>query len=255
MHSNRSNQQIPAILSVFNLEIPTFMKELAPAEVVKDSTAHLECQVTGTSPFEITWYRAAKEIKSSAKHSFSQISGILGLEVHKCGALDVGEYQCTVANEVGSCTTKATLKLKGETNGESRFRVATDSLTFFCWFYVIEPPTFTKKIENTVTVLGKVAEFRCVVEGSPTLSAQWQKDDNWILEDPKIERTFENNVAILKIPACEAAHGGKYSCQVVNEAGQTKCSASLTVQGRYSTRRCRSSFPRDVMGDPLCFAH
>lgn len=140
-----------------------------------------------------------------------------------------------MANEVGSCTSKATLKLKGETSGESRFRVATDSLTCFCWFHVLEPPTFTKKIENTVTVLGKMAEFRCVVEGSPTLSVQWQKDDNWILEDPKIERTFENNVAILKIPACEAAHGGKYSCQVVNEAGQTKCSATLTVQGRYST--------------------
>lgn len=80
-----------------------------------------------------------------------------------------------------------------------------------------------------------MAEFQCIVEGSPTLSAQWQKDDNWILEDTKIERTFENNVAILKIPACEAVHGGKYSCQVVNEAGQTKCSATLTVQGLYST--------------------
>lgn len=134
MHLNRSNQQIRAILSVFNLEIPTFIKELAPAEVVKDSTAHLECQVSGTSPFEITWYRAAKEIKASAKHSFSQINGILGLKVHKCGAVDVGEYQCTVANEVGSCTSKTTLKLKGEMNGDLRFGVATDSLTFFAGF-------------------------------------------------------------------------------------------------------------------------
>lgn len=92
--------------------------------MVKDSVAHLECQVTGTSPFEITWYKDAKEIKSSAKHSFSQISGALGLEVHKCGAVDVGEYQCTVANEVGSCTSKATLKLKGEMNRGSWIRFA-----------------------------------------------------------------------------------------------------------------------------------
>lgn len=110
---------------IFILEIPTFIKELAPAEVVKDSVAHLECQVTGTGPFEITWYRDAKEIKSSAKHSFSQISGTLGIDVHKCGAVDVGEYQCTVANEVGTCTSKATLKLKGEMNGDFRFRFAT----------------------------------------------------------------------------------------------------------------------------------
>lgn len=79
--------------------------------------------------------------------------------------------------------------------------------------------------------MGKKAEFQCVVVGSPTLSVQWQKDEDWILEDPKIERTFENNVATLRIPACEASHSGKYVCQVVNEAGQDKCFASLTVQG------------------------
>ena len=67
--------------------------------------------------------------------------------------------------------------------------------------------------------------------GSPTLSVQWQKDESWILEDPQIERTFENNVATLRIPACEAAHSGRYTCQVINEAGQDKCFATLTVQG------------------------
>lgn len=77
-----------------------------------------------------------------------------------------------------------------------------------------------------------MAEFMCVVKGSPTLSVQWQKDDNWILEDSKIERKFENNVATLRIPVCEATHSGKYTCQVVNEAGQDKCFATLTVQGK-----------------------
>lgn len=98
-------------------------------------------------------------------------------------------------------------------------------------FVLIEPPTFTKKLENTATVLGQKAEFQCVVAGSETLSVLWQKDDSWILEDPKIERTFENNVAILRIPVCEVKHGGKYSCQVANEAGQDKCFAILEVQG------------------------
>lgn len=125
--SNVSKQTRSADKSHFPLlllEIPTFIKDLAPAEVVKDSTAHLECQVTGTGPFEVTWYRDAKEIKSSAKHSFSQINDTLGLDVHKCGAADAGEYQCTVANEVGSCTSKAALKLKGEMSQASAFRFA-----------------------------------------------------------------------------------------------------------------------------------
>lgn len=96
---------------------------------------------------------------------------------------------------------------------------------------MLDPPSFVKKIENVATVLGKSAEFQCVVTGSPSLSVQWQRDENWILEDPKIERTFENNVATLRIPVCEARHSGKYTCQVANDAGQDKCFATLMVQG------------------------
>ncbi|XP_034061419.1 titin-like, partial [Gymnodraco acuticeps] len=186
-------------------EPPSFIRELSAADAVKASSACFECQVAGTGPFEITWHKDAKEIKPSAKHGFSQLNDTVRLEVHKCDAVDVGEYQCTVSNEVGSCACKTTLNLK-------------------------EPPTFTQRLEDTATVLGKMAEFRCAVKGSPTLSVQWQKDENWILENAKIERTFENNVATLRIPACEATHGGKYTCQVVNEAGQEKCFATLTVQ-------------------------
>lgn len=81
------------------------------------------------------------------------------------------------------------------------------------------------------TVLGNVAEFKCLVKGSPPLTIQWQKDDTWILEDPKIERTFENSIATLRILMCESNHSGRYTCQAVNEAGQEKCFATLLVQG------------------------
>lgn len=92
-------------------------------------------------------------------------------------------------------------------------------------------PSFVKKMENASSVLGSVATFQCVVMGSPSLSVQWKKDENWILVDPKTEMIFENNVATLRIPICEACHSGKYTCQVANEAGQDKCFATLMVQG------------------------
>lgn len=81
------------------------------------------------------------------------------------------------------------------------------------------------------TVLGKVAELKCVVKGSAPLSVQWQKDEQWILEDPKMEKMFDGSVAILRIPVCESVHSGRYTCQAVNEAGQEKCFATLLVQG------------------------
>lgn len=80
---------------------------------MKGSNAFFECQVAGTGPFEVTWHKDAKELKASAKHGVSQSNGSVMLEVHRCDSVDVSEYQCTVANEVGSCTCKTTLSLKG----------------------------------------------------------------------------------------------------------------------------------------------
>ncbi len=77
--------------------------------------------MSGTGPFEIMWHKDAKEIKPSAKHGFSQMNDTVALEVHKCDAVDVGEYQCTVANEVGSCTCKAGLNLKGRSDQKYKF--------------------------------------------------------------------------------------------------------------------------------------
>lgn len=122
--------------------------------------------------------------------------------------------------------------LIGQINSDDFFFVTSSGqIKHFGGFVSIEPPRFTKKLENKATVLGQKAEFQCTVAGSPTLSVQWQKDESWILEDLKIERTFVDNVAILRIPVCEVTHSGKYTCQVANAAGQEKCFAMLEVQG------------------------
>uniref|UniRef100_A0A3Q3GSG6 Ig-like domain-containing protein n=1 Tax=Labrus bergylta TaxID=56723 RepID=A0A3Q3GSG6_9LABR len=186
-------------------EPPSFLKELMHLEVVKGSTAAFACKVAGSAPFKVTWFKDRKPIKSSQKYVIADSDNV-SLKIQDCKADDVGTYKCLVANEVGSCTGFAALSLK-------------------------VPPTFHMKIENVSTIAGGAAIFCCMVEGSQPLSVQWQRDDNWIPEDPKIERTFQNNEATLRIPVCEAPHMGKYTCHVVNEAGQDKCFAKLVVLG------------------------
>lgn len=98
----------------FFLEPPVLVKPLSALEVVIGSNAYFECQVKGTAPFEVTWQKDSKDIKLSHKHVILQKNGsIMTLDVQKCDALDVGEYQCIVANEVGSCSSQTTLSIKG----------------------------------------------------------------------------------------------------------------------------------------------
>ncbi|XP_029766379.1 titin-like, partial [Terrapene carolina triunguis] len=186
-------------------EPPTFIRELKPAEVVKGFDAMLECEVSGTPPFEVTWLKNNKEIRSSKKYAMSDRESIFTLVVTNCDFSDAGEYQCIISNDGGSCSCSTRVSLK-------------------------EPPSFIKKIENVATVLKSSAVFQCTVAGAHPLSVSWIKDEKIIEEDENFHITFEDNVAILKIKHIDIGHRGRYTCQAKNESGVEKCFALLLVQ-------------------------
>uniref|UniRef100_A0A3P9PZK9 Ig-like domain-containing protein n=1 Tax=Poecilia reticulata TaxID=8081 RepID=A0A3P9PZK9_POERE len=183
--------------------------KINPVEINVGGHAKFDCETEDAPNVTFKWYKSNIEIKQSEKYRIISRHTGSSLELLNPVKADSGEYTCKASNQHGSDSCTASLIVTG------KIPVGT----FFIFYYLI------------VTVLGKLAQFQCVVVGSPTLSVQWQKDESWILEDPRIERTFENNVATLRISACEASHSGRYSCQVINEAGQDKCFGTLTVQG------------------------
>lgn len=82
-------------------------------EAVKGAAAQLECEVTGTAPFEINWFKNKKVITSDEKFKIISQETLSRLEFRTFESADVGDYQCVIANEVGKITTKALAKLKG----------------------------------------------------------------------------------------------------------------------------------------------
>lgn len=82
------------------------------------------------------------------------------------------------------------------------------------------------------TMLGNSVKLQGTIKGSSPITVKWKKDSEILRDDdPNVKMVFGNNVAILSITAVAISHGGKYSCQAENEAGQQKCEATLTVQG------------------------
>lgn len=69
--------------------------------------------MSGTGPFEISWYKDKKQIRSSKKYRLTYQKSLASLEISSFNSADVGEYECIVANEVGKCICSATYKLKG----------------------------------------------------------------------------------------------------------------------------------------------
>lgn len=100
----------------------------------------------------------------------------------------------------------------------------------------VEPPSFTKRVDNVTAVLGKTAKLQGTVKGSSPITVKWMKDSEYLRnDDPNITLSFENNVASLSIATVAISHGGKYLCQAENEAGQQKSEATLTVQGQLAS--------------------
>lgn len=93
------------------------------------------------------------------------------------------------------------------------------------------------KLENLSYLVGSDISLQCTVKGSEPLTVSWLKDNHEIKEAENIQITYEDKTALLHIINLQSKHGGKYSCQLQNQAGSQTCSAVLTVKGwlRYLT--------------------
>lgn len=80
---------------------------------MKGAAAQLECEITGTAPFEISWLKNKKTVTSDQKYKIICQESFSRLEIQTFESTDIGDYQCVIANDVGKVITKAVAKLKG----------------------------------------------------------------------------------------------------------------------------------------------
>ncbi|KAM4608731.1 titin-like [Polymixia lowei] len=188
-------------------EPPTFVRPFESSDFVKGSDIILEGTVSGSSPFEISCYLNDKQIRNDRRHTISVQNHTVTLQISKCEAGDAGKYQCTVANDVGetSCCCHVSLK---------------------------EPPSFVQRLDNMTSLVGSEVSMKCMLSGSLPMTVSWIKDDRELTEDEHIKMSYETKAAILNLRNAQITHGGKYICQVQNEAGSQRCVAVLTVTER-----------------------
>lgn len=80
--------------------------------MVKGSEMMLECQVSGSAPFTVSFCKNTNVIRNDKRHRITVKDDLVVLQVLAVETGDVGLYQCTVENEVGraSCDCQVTLK-------------------------------------------------------------------------------------------------------------------------------------------------
>uniref|UniRef100_A0A8C9EUT3 Ig-like domain-containing protein n=1 Tax=Pavo cristatus TaxID=9049 RepID=A0A8C9EUT3_PAVCR len=188
-------------------EPPVFSRKPSPVDMLRGTEVSLECEISGTPPFDVTWYKDKRQIRSSKKYKVTAKNYHTSIRILNVEVADVGEYQCKAQNDVGSDTCFCTVKLK-------------------------EPPKFVTKINSMTVVVGEAVELQARVEGSQPISVQWLKDKEEIIRESENTRiTFMENIATLQLVHTETSSAGKYICQIRNDAGSRECMATLTILG------------------------
>ncbi|XP_075372705.1 roundabout homolog 2 isoform X6 [Mycteria americana] len=95
---------------------------------------------------------------------------------------------------------------------------------------VFERPTFLRRPINQVVLEEEAVDFRCQVQGDPTPTVRWKKDD---ADLPRGRYDIKDDYT-LRIKKAMSTDEGTYTCIAENRVGKVEASATLTVRGKCS---------------------
>jgi len=135
---------------------------------------------------------------------------------------DVGKYSCHATNEHGDAWQIINL-------------------------LQAEPPTFTKRLQETTCLNQGSARMECKVIGIPTPTVKWFKDWQPLHESDRIKIIWEDpDTCTLFIHHTITRDAGLYSCTASNIAGSTSTSAKLVVEEEEIKYQYANYVPRTI---------
>ncbi|KAL3203346.1 hypothetical protein MRX96_041928 [Rhipicephalus microplus] len=187
----------------------------------------LTCAVTrGTGPFDIRWTHDGKPIGGAKKTKYATAvtESITTMTIEKVEPRDVGNYTCTVTNDVGRDAVTATLLVEEAPQ--------------------IQPFAFPKDPRaNSKIVVSCNAHV-----GTEPISFAWFKNGQRVTAGTKVHaKVLSETVSILTLLDVTAEDVGNYTCQATNRYGKDSVTAQLALTAE-PPRIQPFNFPTNLIG-------
>lgn len=94
------------------------------------------------------------------------------------------------------------------------------------------PPSFSDTVHDTKAKAGETVRLVTRVHGSLPISITWSKNGQKLQPSGRLKNVRENDLHQLILLDAVPEDSGWYDCVAVNEGGEARCSAQLTVEGK-----------------------
>lgn len=189
---------------------PEFIEPLVGMELSEGSEARLECQVGGTPPPKIEWYKGNDIVEEGDEIKVQLADDLCALVIPNVNNVHQGVYRCVATNDYGSTTTTADLLV-----------TAPDS-----------PPVFKKELQDVAVSIGNDIRLEVGIRGKPEPTVEWFKNDELIEDQGRnviVDKDDESEQYMLAVEDVTRGDSGSYKCVAKNALGEATCVCQVVV--------------------------
>ncbi|KAJ6655088.1 hypothetical protein lerEdw1_005992 [Lerista edwardsae] len=194
--------------------VPRFLTRPKAFVVSMGKDATLSCQIIGNPIPLVSWEKDKFPIETGKRFKMVEDGDLYRLTIYDLSLEDSGQYICRAKNTIGEAFAAVIIKVGEQTT-------VTESAPYF-----IQKPTSIR------VIMGEDAMFKCIVQGSPPLSVNWEKDGRHLggrAESNRIQIESQGEKNALKIQSTRLVDSGTYTCRAENPLGATSAAAALVV--------------------------
>ncbi|XP_066483103.1 obscurin isoform X3 [Tiliqua scincoides] len=194
--------------------VPRFLTRPKAFVVSMGKDATLSCQIIGNPIPLVSWEKDKLPIQTGKRFKMVEDGDLYRLTIYDLSLEDSGQYICRAKNTIGEAFAAVVIKVGEQTT-------VTESAPYF-----IQKPTSIR------VIMGEDAMFKCIVQGSPPLSVNWEKDGRHLggkAESNRIQIESQGEKNALKIQSTRLGDTGTYTCRAENPLGATSAAAALLV--------------------------
>ncbi|XP_077160177.1 obscurin isoform X7 [Paroedura picta] len=194
--------------------VPRFLTRPKAFVVSMGKDATLSCQIIGNPIPLVSWEKDKLPIQTGGRFKMVEDGDLYRLTIYDLSLEDSGQYICRAKNTIGEAFAAVSIKVGEQTT-------VTESAPYF-----IQKPTSIR------VIMGEDAMFKCIVQGSPPLSVNWEKDGRHLggrAESNRIQIDSQGEKNALKIQSTRMADSGTYTCRAENPLGAASAAAALVV--------------------------